>query len=194
MQPSGRIPTLVAVTHFLGWGVSNVTPLQVRFAQSHSNSNSFVTGNWTSNIFCEMRNLIITRITIYNGRRGGEPSRLTLEEWTQAMGDAWVSKRDRKNLNSTDGSMAERHKLAYQVGKGNIRLVSTLIPLDVIDSLEKLVRMRKFASVRTDNKFLFPSVGNTTTHCRGYVTSPYVCINFINSYTNNTTAQIKTVR
>ena len=109
------------------------------------------------------------------------------------MGDAWVSKRDRKNLNSTDGSMAERHKLAYQVGKGNIRLVSTLIPLDVIDSLEKLARMRKYASVRTDNKFLFPSVGNTTTHCRGYVTSPYARRHCMNSYTNNTTIQFETV-
>ncbi|RUS73516.1 hypothetical protein EGW08_018731 [Elysia chlorotica] len=40
---------------------------------------------WDAHDFIKMRNLIVSRLTMFNARRGGEPARLTLEEWKEAV-------------------------------------------------------------------------------------------------------------
>ncbi|GFO41298.1 histone-lysine N-methyltransferase setd8-a [Plakobranchus ocellatus] len=37
-----------------------------------------------------MRNLIVSRLTIFNARRGGEPARLTVKEWNDAVNNVWI--------------------------------------------------------------------------------------------------------
>merc|ERR1712102_89270 len=45
---------------------------------------------WDHHDFVKMRNLIVSRLTMFNARRGGEPARLTLQEWEEAANDSWV--------------------------------------------------------------------------------------------------------
>ena len=46
-----------------------------------------------SSSFVQLRNLIVTRLTMFNARRSGEPVRLTLTEWEDACCDAWLDPR-----------------------------------------------------------------------------------------------------
>jgi len=39
---------------------------------------------WTSTDFCELCDLVLSRLTLFNARLGGEPARLTLTEWKEA--------------------------------------------------------------------------------------------------------------
>ena len=48
---------------------------------------------WDNHDFVKMRNLIVSRLTMFNARRGGEPARLTLQEWEKAANDSWVDPR-----------------------------------------------------------------------------------------------------
>ena len=39
---------------------------------------------WDKHRFIKLRNLICTRLTLFNARRGGEPARMLLSDWTDA--------------------------------------------------------------------------------------------------------------
>ena len=39
---------------------------------------------WDKHTFIRLRNLIVTRLTLFNARRGGEPARMTLQDWSYA--------------------------------------------------------------------------------------------------------------
>jgi len=45
---------------------------------------------WTATEYCELRDLVLSRVTLFNARRGGEPARLTLQEWHNAREDEWL--------------------------------------------------------------------------------------------------------
>ncbi|GFS19075.1 histone-lysine N-methyltransferase SETD8-A, partial [Elysia marginata] len=73
---------------------------------------------WDKHTFVRARNLVVARLTMFNARRGGEPARLTLKEWKEAITDAWI---DPNLVEKVDDPM-EKHllenlKLAYQSGK-----------------------------------------------------------------------------
>ncbi|GFS05951.1 histone-lysine N-methyltransferase SETD8-A [Elysia marginata] len=62
---------------------------------------------------------------MFNARRDGEPARLTLKEWKEAITDAWI---DPNLVEKVDDPM-EKHllenlKLAYQSGKGSLDQVN----------------------------------------------------------------------
>ena len=46
--------------------------------------------HWGRNEFNKMRSLIVCRLTLFNARRGGEPARITLKEYQDALDDSWV--------------------------------------------------------------------------------------------------------
>lgn len=45
---------------------------------------------WDMHAFIELRNLIVARLTLFNARRGGEPARLFLSEWEDALKGVWI--------------------------------------------------------------------------------------------------------
>ena len=51
-----------------------------------ANSNNL----WDKSQFIKLRNMICTRLTLFNARRGGEPARMLLFEWTDAEKGAWI--------------------------------------------------------------------------------------------------------
>ncbi|GFR69824.1 histone-lysine N-methyltransferase SETD8-A [Elysia marginata] len=48
---------------------------------------------WECHDFVRLRNLTVCRLTMFNARKGGEPARLTIREWDDAVAGAWVDPR-----------------------------------------------------------------------------------------------------
>ena len=111
--------------------------------------------------YAELRDLTVSRLTLFNARRGGEPARMTVSEWMDGDNNAWLRKNGANAVD--DGDDAERKlfhgmKIAYQTGKGNNSLVSVYIPQDMITPLQTLSNklVRDMGNVRSDNNYLFP--------------------------------------
>ena len=123
---------------------------------------------WDSHVFNRMRVLIVSRLTLFNARRG-EPSRLTLDEWQDAESEAWV---DPQMILSVEDPLArcmlKTYKLAYQSGKGSKKLVPCLIPKDTVDAIRALVENRSEANVSRENVFLFPYTQMSLDHVHGW--------------------------
>lgn len=67
-----------------------------------------------------MRNLLVSRLTLFNARRGGEPARMKLSDWNDAESNAWI---DNQWVDCMMGMMGPLEKelisdmkLAYQTG------------------------------------------------------------------------------
>lgn len=86
---------------------------------------------WTSQAFIELRNLVMTRLTLLNGRRGGEVGRLLLDEWKDGENNGWIDQQHLKKLPPSEQLLVEQMKMIYLSGKGNRHLVSLLIPEDI---------------------------------------------------------------
>jgi hypothetical protein len=52
---------------------------------------------WEPHIFAELRDLTVSRLTLFNARRGGEPSRLLLSEWHDAEAGSWFDQQRIQN-------------------------------------------------------------------------------------------------
>lgn len=54
------------------------------------------------NSFCLLRDALVYRLTLYNGRRIGEASRMTPAEFNDTIDDKWVDERIVQNLTETE--------------------------------------------------------------------------------------------
>ena len=115
-----------------------------------------------------LRDLVVSRLTLFNARRGGEPSRLLLEEWNDALNDVWYN-----NTETVDDPLEKfllgRYKLAYQSGK-RVKLVPLLIVDDCWKAIEILANpeIRKQVNVHASNRFVFPYTRFSTSHVLGW--------------------------
>lgn len=128
-------------------------------------------GPWSSSEFCELRNLVVSRLTLYNARRGGDPCRLDLLEWKDAEEGNWIEARDSSNVKDPlENHLLATTKIAYQTGKGPNRLVSVLIPEDCIAPLKLLAdpMLRTTCGVHCANKYVFPFTQGSLDHLSGW--------------------------
>ena len=120
--------------------------------------------------FIRLRNLTLTRITFFNARRGGEPSRILLSEWQNALDDKWMNLNKIKTLPEAEQKKLLENKILYQGGKGGGRLVPVIILKDLVPALkllsDPLVRSR--SGINSANPFLFPSSQGSMDHALGY--------------------------
>lgn len=131
---------------------------------------------WEGERFTELRDLVVCRLTLFNARRGGEPCRLSLEEYDTAEQDTWISKNHLQQLNQAEQRLAKKMKLAYQTGKG-LHLVPVLIPLDCVEAINALKdkSIRSVSGVNENNKYLFPSCEESMNHVSGWHAVQRVC-------------------
>ena len=124
---------------------------------------------WDRHNFIEMRNLLVSRLTLFNARRGGEPARMKLSEWKDAESNAWI---DNQRVDCMMGPLEKElisdMKLAYQTGKGSRRLVPVLFPKDTLAPIQKLIEERDECDVSGDNPYLFPNTGLSNDHVIGW--------------------------
>ncbi|PIK49503.1 hypothetical protein BSL78_13608 [Apostichopus japonicus] len=90
-----------------------------------------------SHAYIELRDLLVCRLTLFNARRGGEPCRLRLKEWSDADNNVWINQKDVEKLDKLDKAVANNLKVAYQTGKGNKHLVPILLPSDTIEPMRR---------------------------------------------------------
>ena len=131
------------------------------------------TGELGRSGFVELRNLVCCRLTLFNARRGGEPSRMKVAQWIDRH--QWIDKTAMGELDDSEKEMFKELEIVYGTGKGN-HLVSCMIPKDCVPAIEILVLplIRNAAGVLQSNNFLFPSTGSQL-HCGGWDAMHKVC-------------------
>ncbi|XP_057290065.1 uncharacterized protein LOC130612732 isoform X2 [Hydractinia symbiolongicarpus] len=127
---------------------------------------------WDSHTFIKLRDCTCTRLTLFNGRRGGEPARLLLREWQEAEEGTWLD-RQRFDVVDNDGDL----KITYQTGKGVNHLVPVLIPKDIFFAMRTLAdkEIRRNVGISETNPYLFPSTQNSERHFSGWHSLTNVC-------------------
>lgn len=122
---------------------------------------------WDLHRYVELRDLVVCRLTLFNTRRGSEPSRLLVSEWKDAENNVWIDKQQLEALDDVDKALAGNFKVAYQSGKGNKHLVLVLFPKDTIEPVRKLCDedIRSAASIASTNIFLFPTTNGSEKPC-----------------------------
>jgi len=133
---------------------------------------------WTSSEFSVLRNLVVARLTLFNARRGGEPSRLLLREWQDAENDVWLPNSAIDAIQDpAEQVLVGKFKIAYQAGKGKQHLVSLLIPNDCIDGMKILcsAEVRASSGVCDSNPFVFAYTQKSNDHVSGWHAISDVC-------------------
>ncbi|XP_057311957.1 uncharacterized protein LOC130649644 isoform X1 [Hydractinia symbiolongicarpus] len=148
---------------------------------------------WTAHSFVELRNLVLTRLTLLNGRRGGETSRLLVKDWLEAESDNWIDQQRLQSLNEADKLLVSSLKITYMTGKGNHHLVSVLFPNDTTSAMKRLVdpKFRIKAGIDKNNDFVFASTQLSSLNVSGWHALKEVCkkleltnVEIINATTN----------
>ena len=126
--------------------------------------------------FIELRDAICTRITLFNGRRGGEPSRMKITQFKDALQGRWINKDALTKLKESEKALFKKLIIAYQTGKGN-HLVPVLIPVECINGLRILINtdIRKSATVWEGNVYLFPNTQLSRDHVLGWASISKMC-------------------
>lgn len=114
---------------------------------------------FSSHSFIELRNNALTRLTLLNGRRGGEVGRLLLNEWHEAENNSWIDPQRKESLGEGEKMLVNAMKITYMAGKGNRHVVSLLIPEDTVPALRQLSdkKIREDSGVSPSNQFVFAS-------------------------------------
>ena len=124
---------------------------------------------WDKHTFVRARILVVARLTMFNARRGGEPARLTLKEWEEAITDAWIDPNLVEKIDDPmEKHLVENLKLAYQSGKGSRKMVPVLITEDTVELITKLLCERSNCQISEHNVYLFPNTGASLDHASGY--------------------------
>ena len=134
--------------------------------------------HWTSSEFVELRDLVCSRLTLFNVRRGGEPARLRATDWQDACNGVWIDRSRQTEIPAEEKALMDDQSLImYQTGKGINHLVPVIVPSDTIDALKKLndQELRMSSGIREDNPYLFPSTLQSEGHVSGWHAISRVC-------------------
>ena len=121
----------------------------------------------SQNEFSYLQKLCLVRLITFNARRGGEASKIKLEQWINS--DKWRRKEDIENIEDPmEKLLAERLKIIYSKGKKKKR-VPTLFTTELNKAISYLVKHRNDVGVLKTNIYLFPCVTrNSKNHIRGW--------------------------
>ena len=119
-----------------------------------------------ANVFTKVRDATCSRLTVYNGRRGGEPARLFVYQWKEALEGVWLRKETRQLYQKEIDS---NNRITFQEGKGN-RQVPVFIPPDLVEAMNFLCsnETREESNVPVNNTYVFPSTQGSLNHVSGW--------------------------
>lgn len=126
--------------------------------------------------FVKLRDSLCSRLTLFNARRGGEPARLKISNFKDALAKRWVHHEDLDNLMDNERDLFKDMLIMYEPGKGN-HLVPCLIPQDCVKGLHILCDPEVRARVKVPelNDYLFPNKGSMG-HVNGWNTTNKMCL------------------
>lgn len=116
----------------------------------------------------KLRNLVVSRLTLFNARRGGEPCCLQLSQWNDAENGILLGESDGID-DPLEQALLGKVKIAYQSGKGG-KLVSLQVPDDCWEAIRKLCdpEIREQAGVHLNNNFVLPHTQYSLNHVSGW--------------------------
>lgn len=132
---------------------------------------------WDSHAFKELRDLTVSRLTLFNARSSGEPSRLRISEWVDADNNSWISEDQIDKLDPIGKALVHTLKVAYQSGKGNNHLVPVLFPKDCLVSMRKLTDKvcRRQCGISEENSYVLAATSKSLNHVSGWHAVAAVC-------------------
>jgi hypothetical protein len=83
--------------------------------------------------FTLLRDATCCRLALFNARRGGESSRVTIDQWESRQ--QWFRKEDLERVENQ--TLFEKMQVIYATGKGN-HLISIIIPNDCVKAMDQL--------------------------------------------------------
>jgi len=115
-----------------------------------------------SESFINVRSATATFLIIFNARRGGEPVRLKINQWKQALDGYWTDKFDE---NDTPEML-----VTFQTGKGANNLVSVMFPPETYGAMKYLCNenIRKEVGIPQSNSFIFANTQKSSSHTNGW--------------------------
>ena len=129
--------------------------------------------------FTLLRDIVVCRLTIFNARRGGEPCRLFIKDWTDAKNKTWISEANSFNLQlkENEKELLKKICLTYQTGKGNNHLVPIIFPQDTFKSIEILCseEVREAHNIPKQNTYAFPTLQGNDHHVQGWYCVDRIC-------------------
>jgi integrase len=124
--------------------------------------------------FNRLRAMLVTRITLFNGRRGGECARMRLSDWEKSENKTWVDVERVTKMAPHEEALINTFQLAYISGKGK-RIVPVLLPNDCLPAIRKLVSLRQQLEIHPSNLFLFPAGRHSKEHVPGNHAVTEIC-------------------
>jgi integrase len=128
----------------------------------------------THNLFNRIRAMLVTRITLFNGRRGGECAKMTLLDFQKSEDDIWVDERRKTELYPHEVELIDQFKLAYLDGKCR-KMVPVLIPKNCLPAMRRLVSTRSDMDIHPANPYLFPAGRKSKDHVPGNQAIAAIC-------------------
>ena len=122
--------------------------------------------------YIELRVAICSRLTLFNVRRGGEPSRLKMKNWSDAVGGRWIDESRIEQMEEFEKELFKSMMIAYLTCKGN-HLVPALIPSDFVVGLAILtdLQVRKDVGILESIPYVFPNTEQSQFHVLGWNTT-----------------------
>jgi len=121
--------------------------------------------------FVALRDALCARITLCNARRGGEPSRLKISQWSDALQKRWIDKESILGLEEWERGLFDTLLVCYMTGKGN-HLVPVLIPDDCVPGMKVITDpvTRKDVGVLppSENNYIFANTEKSVYHVTGW--------------------------
>jgi integrase len=130
------------------------------------------------NQFCRLRDAVVCRLTLYNARRGGEPCRMTLNNWDDALKGVWIDPSKVEDVkDEIEKKLLCETKIAYIHASKVAKLVPLLIPIDCWQAMKVLTDLdiRRGAEIHVKNHYCFPNVKHSLNHCTGWICVNNMC-------------------
>ena len=120
----------------------------------HKIMNSIDIFDFNATSYVLVRSAVATSLIIFNARRGGEPVRLRLKQWEEALKGEWMDK-----VVEPEDVHNDTMLVTYQTGKGANHLVPVMFPPETIFAMKYLANqdVRRQAGVMDSNDFVFAS-------------------------------------
>ncbi|XP_057311013.1 uncharacterized protein LOC130648900 [Hydractinia symbiolongicarpus] len=117
----------------------------------------------------ELAEVVITRITVFNKRRGNEASSLLLKKYTERKNKTGTVHDDiLKSLTPLERKLMNRLDLVHVRGKRGRQVPVLLLP-DVVVAIDTLISTREAIGISDSNRFLFPTPSRGSKNpLRGY--------------------------
>lgn len=119
--------------------------------------------------YVRLRDALCSRLTLFNGRRGNEVSRLRCKHVDDAVSKRWIKSTQNENFTQEDQIILKDYLITYMPGKGN-HMVPVIVPPDCVEGLKIVCDevVRRDIGVSEKNQFVFPNTGNSNDHVTGW--------------------------